>query len=122
MGAGSRLSDLRVTHEPEDPSNTRTNLQKRGCIIEAFLAAHPTLVPRIEAAQQALRPYFPDSQLVLEMFEDPEFGDPPKLHLIVVPTTDPAEAVARYRQFLRAWGNTATPGTHDQFAIILEYR
>lgn len=89
--------------------------------VEEFLAHHPALVPLVETAQQALESYFLNSPLVLEMFEDPEFRDPPKLHLIVIPTTDPIDAVARYRQFQRAW-SAIVPHAPRQFAIVLEYR
>ena len=90
--------------------------------VEAFLAQHPALVPVVEAAQQAVQPYFPGSPLVLEMFEDPEFGDPPKLHLVVVPTTDPTDAVARYRQFQRTWWSSMPAHARGQFAVVIEYR
>jgi len=90
--------------------------------VEEFLAQHPALVPAVEAARQAVQPYFPDSPLVLEMFEDPEFGDPPKLHMVIVPTTDPADAAARYRQFQRAWWSNMPAQARGQFAIVIEYR
>jgi hypothetical protein len=90
--------------------------------VKEFLVQHPALGPVIEAARQAVQPYFPDSPLVLEMFEDPEFGDPPKLHLVVVPTTEPTDAVARYRQFQRAWWSNIPAQARGQFAIVIEYR
>jgi hypothetical protein len=90
--------------------------------VEDFLAQHPALVPVVAEAQQAAQPYFPDAPLVLEVFEDPEFGDPPKLHLVIVPTSDPAEAAARYRQFQRAWWSRMPADARSQFAIVIEYR
>ena len=90
--------------------------------VEDFLAQHPALVPLVAEAQQALPPYFPNAPLVLEVFEDPEFGDPPKLHLVIVPTSDPTEAAARYRQFQRAWWSHMPADARGQFAIVIEYR
>jgi hypothetical protein len=90
--------------------------------VAEFLTQHPALVPLVDAAGQALRPYFPDSPVLLEMFEDPEFADPPKLHLVVVPTTDPVDAASRYEQFQRAWWSASASPTQSQFAIVLEYR
>jgi hypothetical protein len=90
--------------------------------VAEFLTHHPTLVPLVDAARQALRPYFPDTPLLLEIFEDPEFADPPKLHLVVVPTIDPSDAVSRYEQFQRAWWSAIAPRIQTQFAIVLEYR
>ena len=90
--------------------------------VAEFLAQHPMLVPLVDAARQTLRPYFPDSPVLLEMFEDPEFADPPKLHMVVVPNMDPTDAVSRYEQFQRAWWHATAPHTVSNFDIVLEYR
>ncbi len=90
--------------------------------VAEFLTQHPALVPLVDAAQQALQPYFPDSPVLLEMFEDPEFADPPKLHMVVVPTMDPTDAVNRYEQFQHAWWRAIAPRAVSNFAIVLEYR
>src|SRR6478672_4894131 len=99
-----------------------TSYTRPSLVVEAFLSQHPTLVPLVEEAKQAVQPYFPDSPLVLEMFEDPEFGDPPKLHLVIVPTTDPLDAVSRYQRFQRAWWGTTAPRAQGRLAIVMEYR
>jgi hypothetical protein len=69
--------------------------------VAEFLTQHPAHIPLVDVARQALQPYFPDSPVLLALFEDPEFGDPPKLHLVVVPAM--ARAV-------------------NEFAIVLGYR
>ena len=49
--------------------------------VEEFLATYPTLRPLIAEAEQTLRRTFPTAPVLLEMFYDPEFDDPPKLRL-----------------------------------------
>jgi len=90
--------------------------------VEEFLAAHPVLPPLIAEAQRALQPFFPDSPVLLELFQDPEWPDPPKLHLVVVPTTDPQDAYNRYQAFGRAWWYAQAPHFGSQLAIIMDYR
>jgi hypothetical protein len=51
----------------------------------------------VDTARQALQPYFPDPPVLLALFEDPEFGDPPKLHLVVVPAMAPCRERLCYR-------------------------
>ena len=69
-----------------------------------FLDKHPFLIPVLLEAPEKIRHHFPDSQLFLEVFIDPESIDWVQLILSILMKLDPKDAVARLNQLDWDWG------------------
>ena len=64
--------------------------------------------------------YFPDSQLCLEIFIDPESNDSVQLVLSIRVKLDPHDAGAKLRQLDRDWLKTLSPQVHDSFFTVIK--
>ena len=82
---------------------------------------HPFLVPVLLDAPEKIRQYFPDSQLFLEVFIDPESTDWVQLLLSIGVKLHPYDAVARLHQLDNDWSRCLSHEVHQQFFTTLEY-
>ena len=87
-----------------------------------FLDKYPFLVPVLLKAPEKIRHYFPDSQLFLEVFIDPESIDWVKLILSILMKLDPYDAVARQNQLdMEWWLKNTTYEVRSKLFTLLEY-
>jgi hypothetical protein len=87
-----------------------------------FLEQHPFLVPVLIAASDQIPQYFPDSELFLEVFFDPESIDSVQLVLSILMKLDPHDAVARQNQFdVDWWLKNTTHEVRSRLFTLLEY-
>lgn len=86
-----------------------------------FLAKYPFLVPVLLEAPEKIRQYFPDSELFLEVEQDPQVIDWIMLVLSILMKLDPDDAVDRLNQLDWNWGLHNSYQVRSKFFTTLEY-
>ncbi len=116
------MTDAAVSISPADIETLEQfyTFRERTEVLE-FLDKHPFLVPVLLEAPEKIRHYFPDSQLFLEVFIDPESIDWVQLILSILMKLDPHEAVARLNKLDCDWGLHNSYDVRSNFFTTLEY-
>lgn len=71
--------------------------------VVAFLKEHPSLHPVLQEAPDRIHEFFPDSQLFLEIYFDPELDDEYQLILGVPITLEAEKAIDQMKKLRRDW-------------------
>ncbi len=90
--------------------------------ITTFLHKHDFLVPLLSEASSKIEPYFPNSELVLEMFTDPEGYGANQLVLFISTELNPKEARQKLKQLNSNWWVHAFERANGQLSINVEFR
>ncbi|MBD6615148.1 hypothetical protein FNW02_04600 [Komarekiella sp. 'clone 1'] len=116
------MTDAAVSISPADIETLEQfyTYRERTKVLE-FLDKHPFLVPVLLEAPKKIRHYFPNSQLFLEVFIDPESINWVQLILSILMKLDPYEAVARLNKLDWDWGLHNSYDVRSNFFTSLEY-
>jgi hypothetical protein len=87
-----------------------------------YLNAHPDLIPLLDETNTAIRRYFPDSPIFLEVVDDPEIPDFLQLFAKIDPPCDPEEAFIAFSHFMDDWWLDRLGAVAGKFSVTVEYR
>ena len=90
--------------------------------IRAFIKKHPHLYFFLDSAPVHIEEYFPDSELRLELYRDPEGQMSDEVAIYISTDLAPDEALDRLSELDRTWWLEAAQFSGEHASLNLEYR
>ena len=89
--------------------------------VTSFIRANPQLEPMLFEALEPIRTVFPESQLYLEVFHNPEYQDSNQLVINISTGLSVKEALTELDKIDRGWWGTNINRAEGKLSIDLEF-
>ena len=89
--------------------------------IRNFLFENDYLIPVLYVAPEFIKKYFPDSQIELEVYRDPEIPEWKRLFVYIVVKVEPEEALEIMNKLEDEWWLDAMVKTKGKMGLLFKY-